>query len=276
MTVISVDKLFHRYAEREALRGISFEVSQGELFGLVGPNGGGKSTTFKILSSLLKIQQGTVKVLGRDLSKEAGHIRGDLGVLFQSPAVDKKLTLYENMLCQGSLYGLKKGKIEERTQELLTRLGLWERRDEKTESLSGGLKRRLEIAKALIHEPKILILDEPTTGLDPKARHEFWGYLNEVRKRRALTVLLTTHLLDEADQCDRVALLNEGKIVACEKPEVLKASVGGDVIRLTTPNATDLIPRLHESFREDIGSVLLVKPTLEDFFLKETGKEYSV
>lgn len=302
-TALSISNLQYTYGERVALRGISFSVQEGEMFGLVGPNGGGKSTTFKILSSLLKAQGGKVEVFGKDLATSANHVRSHLGIVFQSPALDKKLTVWENLIQQGKLYGMSGKKLNETADTLLARLDLADRKKDRVETLSGGLKRRLEIAKSLIHSPKILILDEPTTGLDPLARREVWNYLKHLREKEGLTILLTTHLLDEADACDTIALLDQGALVAFGEPEALRKEVGADFITLRAENPTDLrekiakrfsveanvldeeiriqkesahtfIPELISAFPDEIESVTLGKPTLEDFFIAKTGRKF--
>ncbi len=299
---ISASSLEFSYPKRKALNNISFTAESGKIFGLVGPNGGGKSTTFKILSTLMPLQKGEATVLGENLRQNPARVRSQIGIVFQSPALDKKLTVLENMIHQGNLYGWSGTRLIERSVFLLKKLGLLERKNEKVESLSGGLKRRVEIAKALIHEPKLLILDEPTTGLDPLARLEVWNYLKSLTAE-GITVLLTTHLLDEADKCDALAFLDQGKIMAHGSPSELKAIVGMDVITVVGKNPQALnesiknkfhtdttvvgdevrikknlghefIPELVTSFPNEILSVKLSKPTLEDLFIQLTGRQF--
>lgn len=299
----SVSNLTFSYADKTALEGVSFSVRQGEMFGLVGPNGGGKSTTFKILSSLLKPQSGKAEIFGHDLKTDADQVRQLLGVVFQSPALDKKLSVWENLIQQGKLYGMSGQVLNETATALLTRLDILDRKSDRVETLSGGLKRRLEIAKSLVHSPKILILDEPTTGLDPLARREVWNYLKHLKEKEGLTILLTTHLLDEADACETIALLDKGKLIAFGNPQSLRKDVGAEFITLRALNPTSLkgriesrfhletkllegeiriqkesahtfIPELISAFPDEIESVTLGKPTLEDFFISRTGRKF--
>jgi len=291
------------YGDRVALEGLSFDIREGELFCVVGPNGGGKSTTFKILSTLLKPQSGSVSYWGVDGVRFPEKVRPCLGVVFQSPALDKKLTIEENLLYHGKLYGLRGINLKERVATVLKRFSLWDRKTERVEKLSGGLKRRVEIAKSLLSDPKLLILDEPTTGLDPFARREVWSYLEELRKERGISIVFTTHLMDEAETADRTLVLNQGREVVLGAPSELKTRVGGDVIalRTTDPEAlkeaiekkfsvpvkkvdeelriekrdgAQFIPTLVEAFPHQILSVTLGKPTLEDLFIHLTGQRF--
>lgn len=302
-SAIQVRNLSHAYQGKKALEGICFSVGEGEMFGLVGPNGGGKSTTFKILSTLMKPQSGKVTVFGHDLSENPEKVRKMLGVVFQSPALDKKLSVGENLLQQGKLYGMSGKPLQRKSQDLLEKLHLLERKNDRVEILSGGLKRRLEIAKALLHSPQVLILDEPTTGLDPLARREVWNYLRYLKEKDSLTILLTTHLLEEADSCETIALLDKGKLLAFGNPRDLRREVGAefvtvksehplelrkkiaqrfqmdvgllnDELRIQKENAHTFIPELIASFTEEIESVTLGKPTLEDFFIARTGRKF--
>jgi ABC-2 type transport system ATP-binding protein len=303
--IVKVENLFHTYPDQKspALQGLSFSVASESIFGIIGPNGGGKSTTFKILSTLIQPQSGTVMVGGIDVLKSPGKIRSLLGVVFQSPALDKKLTVEENIIHQGYLYGMKGQPLVQKAEFLLRRLGLWEKRNEKTENLSGGQKRRLEITKSLIHTPKILILDEPTTGLDPLARREVWNYLNFLREKEKITVLVTTHLLDEAEDCDEIALVDKGKVVSLGEPSQLRSELGGDLVTVKTNQTDTLIKKLLLKFETEVkafGQELRVqpsnipgfveflvnecstqfdsftvgKPTLEDLFIDKTGHKF--
>jgi ABC-2 type transport system ATP-binding protein len=306
MTPVQVDSLSYSYGKRRALHQVSFSVSESELFALVGPNGGGKSTLFRILSTLQGLQEeGNVRLLGFSLSerKNLVAIRNGIGVVFQSPALDKKLTVTENLIFQGHLYGLTGAGLLARIREVLSLLGVGDRATDKVETLSGGLKRRVEIAKALLHWPKLLILDEPTTGLDPLARKEVWNYLHSLRTQAQLTICLTTHLLEEAESANRVALLDKGSLVAMGTPVELRAMVGTDVISMKTntpailkgeiekrfqtsveivggevrirkTEAHEFIPALVGAFSEKIHSVTVGKPTLEDLFILKTGHHY--
>jgi len=301
---ISVNGLWFSYGNQKALQDLSFEVAEGELFSVVGPNGGGKSTTFKILSTLLAPQKGSVEFWGEDLIKQTQKIRPQLGVVFQSPALDKKLTVQENLLYHGKLFGLSLAVLKERSQKLLKHFNLTDRAFEKVEKLSGGLKRRVEIAKSLINQPKLLILDEPTTGLDPVSRMETWKLIRELQKESGLTVIFTTHLMDEAEKSHRTLLLHQGKAVVCGKPEELKAKLSGDVIclkalnpellkteienrfsvsvkqvneelRIEKKEGAQFIPPLVEAFPKQIQSVTLAKPSLEDLFVHFTGQHFA-
>jgi ABC-2 type transport system ATP-binding protein len=225
-----------------ALDAVSLSIHRGEIFGILGPNGSGKTTLFRILATVLSPanpggQIGHVTVLGRDVLAEPDRVRQSLGVVFQSPSLDGKLTARENLLHQGHLYGLSGGELHQRIDSLLDYFGLTERRSDYVEHFSGGMRRRVELAKALLHEPKVLLLDEPATGLDPGARHDLWRQLQKLRSEREQTVALTTHLMDEADRCDRLAVLSRGKVVAVDTPANLKARIGGDVITLTPRGA---------------------------------------
>lgn len=298
--IVSVDNLSHRYGDRVALSGVSFEVREQEIFGVLGPNGGGKSTLFRILSTMLAPSQGRALVAGFDTEREAPEVRRRIGVVFQSQSLDKKLTVLENLRGQGRLFGIHGRALADRIEEAVARLGLAERRDDLVAALSGGLRRRVEIAKGLLHRPAVLLMDEPSTGLDPGARRELWRYVEELRDTQGITVLLTTHILDEADRCDRLLLLHHGKVVAGGTPAELKSRIGGDVVILEVAEPAEMLPQLEgrfavraaiadgavrveignghrfiaevvEAFPGAIRSVALHKPTLEDVFLDETG-----
>lgn len=306
MNAVETQNLRHVFAgaggaaPRAALNGVSFVVPSGEVFGLLGPNGGGKTTLFRILSTSLEPSEGRALVLGLDVVKSAAEVRRKIGVVFQHPSLDKKLTVTENLLHQGHLYGLRGAGLSGRIDELLARFRLTERARDRVEALSGGLMRRVEIAKGLLHTPALLILDEPSTGLDPGARRDVWEYLSELRKD-GVTILLTTHLMEEAEQCDRLAIVNGGRLVAHGTPAGLKSLIGGDIITVQSPNAPELarkiqetlgldvqlmdgalrlekqnghsfIPELVESFPGLVSSVSLGKPTLEDVFIHLTGQ----
>ena len=300
---IEVENLSHAYQTRRALDGVSFDVSCGEIFGLLGPNGSGKTTLFRILSTLMPLTEGTVRILGHDLATEVKAIRKLLGVVFQHPGLDAKLTVVENLRHHGHLYGLAGKTLHHRISELLERFGVSDRATERVEILSGGLQRRVEIAKALLHTPRILLLDEPTSGLDVNARRHLSEYLNGIAETENILVLLTTHLLADAEACNRVGILDMGKLVAIGKPDELRNRVGGDVILIqSTDNRTlrDTIAerfgvstaltdnqlriecqRGHEfvrdvvaAFPDQIQAVRFGKPTLEDIFIKLTGNPF--
>ncbi len=301
MLAVEVEGLRHLYGSREALAGVSLAVTRGEIFGLLGPNGGGKTTLFKILSTLLRPTGGIVRVFDHDLRREPDAIRRHLGVVFQHPSLDRKLTVMENLRHHGHLYGLHGTALESRARTLLDRLGLGDRAGDRVETLSGGLQRRTELAKALVHRPDLLLLDEPSTGLDPGARRDFTNYLGQLREQDGVTVVLTTHILDEAERCDRVGILHQGKLVALGTPDELKGRLGGDVVVVQSPNPRQLQvkvlerfgceavlvdgslrverPRGHEFVREvveafpgEVQSVTFGKPTLEDVFIHLTGR----
>lgn len=300
---VSIADLFHRYGNREALCGIDFTVSAGEIFGLLGPNGGGKTTLFRLLATLLPIQSGAVGLLGLDVATQPRLVRQQIGVTFQSPSLDGKLTVFENLMHQSHLYGLSGGTATARIDELLARLGLTDRRRDLAGSLSGGLKRRVEVAKSLLHHPRVLLLDEPSTGLDPGARHDLWEYLTRLRRDEQTTILVTTHLMEEAERCDRLGILNRGHIVALGTPDELRLSIGGDCLTIQSPDPLALCERIRERFQlsprmigetlrierqsghellrdivaafpEAISSISLAKPTLEDVFIARTGHRF--
>jgi len=300
---IAVANLRHVYAGREALAGIGFEVAKGEIFGLLGPNGGGKTTLFRILSTLLRPTDGSARVFGCDVVRDREQVRARLGVVFQRPSLDLKLTVLETLLHHGHLYGLSGTTLRAAARAMLNRIGLSGRERDRVEHLSGGLQRRLELAKALLHRPEILILDEPGTGLDPGARRDFMIYLREVRERDEVTIALTTHFMDEAERCDRVGILDRGQLVALGTPAELKVSVGGDVVVIYAHRPEALRPRIQERFRCDVAlvdgtirierpsghefvrevveafpgeihSITCGQPTLEDVFVHRTGHRF--
>ena len=301
--VVRVENLTHRYNDRTALERVSFEVQAGEVFGLLGPNGGGKTTLFRILSTQLAPQQGAARVFGFDVARESREVRRRIGVVFQAQSVDGKLTVAENLRHQGHLYGLSGASLRARVEEMLALFGLAERARERAEKLSGGLRRRVEIAKAMLHRPALLILDEPTTGLDIGARHDLWKYLESLRASEGVTVMLTTHTMEEAESCGRILLLDEGKTIALDTPAALKAEIGGDVVtaetndpaglqakiralfggspsivgdsvRIERERGHEFITELIEAFPGEINAVTLSKPTLEDVFIGRTGHQF--
>jgi ABC-2 type transport system ATP-binding protein len=301
--VISVQDLVHRYGSRTALDGVSFDVRHAELFGLLGPNGSGKTTMFRILSTLMVPDGGRAVIKGLDVAKDPTKLRREIGVVFQAQSIDVKLTAAENLWHQGHLYGLRGAGLKARIPEMLSRVGLEDRANEKAETFSGGMQRRLELAKGLLHHPSVLLLDEPTTGLDPGARRDLWQYLQILRDEEKVTVIVTTHLMEEAERCDRLAILNEGKLVALGTPTELKSEIGGDVILLDAKDADSLAERIRarfnldaqvlagqvrleqenghrfitdvvEAFPGEIESISVSKPSLEDVFIRRTGHRF--
>jgi ABC-2 type transport system ATP-binding protein len=300
---ITVENLTHTYGTRCALDNVNFTVARGEIFCLLGPNGSGKTTLFKILSTLMPPTSGNVNILGFDLKTETKAVRKLLGVVFQHPGLDIKLTVTENLRHHGHLYGLTGKSLKFRISELLEQFGISDRSHELVEKLSGGLQRRVEIAKAMLHSPRVLILDEPSSGLDVGVRRQLNDYLNGLVETEDVLILLTTHLMDEAELCDRVGILDTGKLVALGTPDELKAQIGGDVVLIETTNGEvlrnaianrfEVLPILtdnylhveceqgHEfvrdvvaAFPEEIKSVRFGKPTLEDVFIKLTGNPF--
>jgi ABC-2 type transport system ATP-binding protein len=300
---IHVDGVVQRYGDRTALAGVSFAVAPGELFGLLGPNGGGKSTLFRILATLQRPSDGHARIAGHDVVAEPAAVRRRIGIVFQHPSLDAKLTVEENLRHHGRLHGLRGSELRDRIEHQLVRFGVADRRRDLVEKLSGGLARRVELAKGLLPSPSVLLLDEPSTGLDPGARRDLLGHLADVRAQEGMTVLLTTHHMDEAERCDRVAVLDRGRLVALDAPEALKASIGGDVVviqgrdparlqarlrdrlrlearlvdgtlRLEHPRGHELVPGVVEALGDDVHSVSVGRPTLEDVFVQLTGRTF--
>jgi len=302
-SAVQIRELHHHFGERIALAGVSFDVRRGELLALLGPNGSGKTTLFRILSTALIPTGGSVSLLGADVVGQPQLARRAIGVVFQTPSLDRKLTASENLRHQGRLYGLRGSTLEARIAEALSGVGTGDRAADRVERLSGGLARRVELAKGMLHRPAVLLLDEPTTGLDPTARREFWTFLERVRRDTQATVVLTTHLMDEAERSDRVAILDAGRLVALGSPSALTAEIGGEIITVTSdsaetlavriaarfacqaavvdrtvriehPRAHDLVPRLIEAFPEQIHRLTLGRPTLDDVFVRRTGHRF--
>ena len=300
---IRVSGLSHFYGSRQALRSLDLQIHEREVFAFLGPNGGGKTTLFRVLSTLIPCQQGEVSLLGFDLPAHVADVRRRIGVVFQAPSLDKKLTVAENIRHQAALYGVGGKLLRDRQQVLMEQLGIADRENELTETLSGGLRRRVELAKGMIHQPQLLLLDEPSTGLDPGARADLWRYLERLRDDSGVTIVLTTHLLDEAERADRIAILDEGSIVALDRPDALRGSIGGDTITIETDDADSLamairdqfdvhteivagrvrleqteagewVAKLVKAFPDRVQSITLAKPTLEDVFIQKTGHRF--
>lgn len=301
---LDISSLSHRYGAREALIDVSFEAEAGSIFALLGPNGGGKTTLFRIVTTLLPTAARHVSVFGRDVTTDAHEVRRLMGVVFQSPALDGRLSVAENLKTHGHLYGLRGAWLTSRIADALGLVSLTDRADDFVDTLSGGLQRRVEIAKALLPEPKLLVLDEPSTGLDPGARRELWDHLEQLRRTLGTTVMLTTHLMDEAAKSDRVAVLHHGRLVALGSPDALVSEIGGDVIlvasdnverladgirdrfrqavevvdghvRIERPQGHAFIAELVEAFPDQIEGMTYGKPTLEDVFLHHTGQRWN-
>ncbi len=302
---VEVSELRYSYGARTAIDGVSFAIARGEIFGLLGPNGGGKTTLFKILSTLAAPQQGAARILGYDLRRDTIALRRRIGVVFQHPSVDGKLTVAENLAHHGRLYGIGGARLRQRSAAMLARLGLNDRADDLAETLSGGLKRRVELATALLHEPQLLVFDEPSTGLDPAARRDFLGHLAHLRDDAGVTIVLTTHYMEEAERCDRIGVLHQGRLVAIAPPAELKARVGGDIVainardpealrlkiaqrmrvdaalvdgvlRVERPRGHDFVRDVVDAFGDEIESVTFGKPTLEDVFVHLTGQRFFI
>ena len=303
---IVLDGLTHSYGERLALDHLTFEVDAGEIFGLLGPNGSGKTTLFRILSTLMTPSGGRAGIQGFDVARDPNKVRRQIGIVFQARSVDIKLTVAENLKHQGHLYGLSGAHLKSRIDDVLGRVGLLDRKGDFVETLSGGMQRRVEVAKGLIHSPSILLLDEPATGLDPGARRDLWQYLETLRDEQGVAILVTTHLMEEAEHCDRLAILNEGKLVALGSPFELKSQIGGDVVLFETQNADAaqtlslrlsqrfgveapalgnsvrlehneghrFVASVVEAFPGVIESVSVSKPSLEDVFIRRTGHRF--
>ena len=298
---VQVVNLERRFGDRAALAGMNFDVAPGERLALLGPNGSGKSTLMRILATLLRPSGGTARVCGLDVTRERAAVRHRLGTVFQSPSLDGKLSVRENLRIQGNLYGVTGPELGRRVEEAIGRLGLAERARDRVETLSGGLKRRAELAKVLLHRPSVLLLDEPSTGLDPAARLDFWATFLAIQQERTLTAVVATHLMDEAERCTQAALLDAGRLVALDTPAALKARLGGTVVDVEAGDPDALVPRLWErlglrarklgntlrienatgfeaaeriqgAFPREVTAVRVGQPTLEDVFLALTGR----
>jgi ABC-2 type transport system ATP-binding protein len=300
-TAISVSELTKRYGQVEAVRGIDFDVARGETFGFLGPNGAGKSTTISILCTLVSPTSGKAMVAGHDVVRERDTVRRNIGLVFQDTTLDTYLTAEQNLRFHADLYGVPKAAVGPRMRQVLEMVGLWDRRGSLVSTYSGGMQRRLEIARGLLHAPRVLFLDEPTVGLDPQTRSSIWQYINELKQREDITIFLTTHYMDEAEHCDRIAIIDHGKIVAIDTPEALKASIGKDRVQISTADdekaiaelrdrfgleasvheglvtfsvesGEEFVPRLFAELDVPIRSVSVSRPSLDDVFMSYTGR----
>jgi ABC-2 type transport system ATP-binding protein len=298
---IRVEGLEKRFGDVHAVRGVDFEVRAGETFGFLGPNGAGKSTTINMLCTLLRPTAGRAEVAGYDVVAQRDDVRREIGLVFQDMTLDTYLSAAQNLRFHGQLYGVPSAELESRMRQVLELVGLWDRRDKDVLTYSGGMKRRLEIARGLLHSPRVLFLDEPTVGLDPQTRASIWEYLDELRRQEHLTIFLTTHYMDEAEHCDRIAIMDGGKIVALDTPQALKAAIGTDRIRVETADdaraaaaiasrfglevtpvpgglvlqvadGERFVPRLLADLGVAVRSVRVTRPTLDDVFMTYTGR----
>jgi ABC-2 type transport system ATP-binding protein len=298
--VVEVRDLHKKFGDFEAVRGVSFDVEAGEVFGFLGPNGAGKTTTINMLCTLAKPTSGHALVAGHDVVTERDDVRRNIGLVFQEPTLDSYLTAGQNLRLHAELYGVDPALAPQRMKQMLDMVGLWDRRDTTVMTFSGGMRRRLEIARGLMHSPRVLFLDEPTIGLDPQTRRSIWNYIRTLRETEEITIFMTTHYMDEAEYCDRIAIMDQGEIVALDSPETLKAGVGADRVRIETdddqaaiaalrerfgvearvaegavmfnvPGGEEFVPRLFAELGMPIRSVSVARPSLDDVFMKFTG-----
>jgi ABC-2 type transport system ATP-binding protein len=297
---IAVHDLVKTFDQVEAVRGVSFDVAAGEVFGFLGPNGAGKTTTINMLCTLAKPTSGEARVAGHDVVRERDDVRRHIGLVFQDPTLDGYLTAQQNLKLHAELYGVQSDLVLPRMQQVMEMVGLWDRKDSVVGTFSGGMRRRLEIARGLMHSPRVLFLDEPTIGLDPQTRHSIWTYIRELKEREEITIFMTTHYMDEAEWCDRIAIMDHGQIVALDSPETLKAQVGTDRVTIHTtddgaaiaalqakfgveariaegavtfgvPGGEEFVPRLFAELDVPIRAVSVSRPTLDDVFMSYTG-----
>jgi ABC-2 type transport system ATP-binding protein len=297
---IEVKDLKKSFGDVEAVRGVSFEVAPGEVFGFLGPNGAGKTTTINMLCTLARPTTGAAFVAGYDSVTARDDVRRHIGLVFQDQTLDGYLTAAQNLKLHAELYGVESALVPARMEQVLRMVGLWERKDGGVMTFSGGMRRRLEIARGLMHSPRVLFLDEPTIGLDPQTRASIWRYIAELKEREEITIFMTTHYMDEAEFCDRIAIMDNGKIVALDTPEALKAEVGADRVRIQTEDdeaaiaalgerfgleakmsegavtflvesGEEFVPRLFAELGIAIKSVSVARPTLDDVFMRYTG-----
>lgn len=300
--VLVVEGLRKKFGNLEAVSGVDFSVFKSEIFGFLGPNGAGKSTTINMLCTMLTPSSGTARVMGFDIVKQRQEVRKNIGIIFQENTLDEKLTAGENLLLHCKFYAIPKAERSRRIEEVLGMVELQDKKDTIVETFSGGMKRRLEIARGLLHYPKVLFLDEPTVGLDPQTRAHIWDYIMELKKREGITIFLTTHYMDEAEFSDRVAIMDHGRIIALDTPSVLKSQTGGDIIEVSTEDnqlagevlaaqygkkvafkdgkisfstnkGDEFLVEFIKNFQIPIKSINLRQPSLNDVFIKLTGRE---
>jgi ABC-2 type transport system ATP-binding protein len=299
-TAIAVRDLVKNFGEVRAVRGVDFDVATGEVFGFLGPNGAGKTTTINMLCTLAKPTSGSATVAGHDVVRERDDVRRNIGLVFQDPTLDGYLTAQQNLRLHAELYGVQSDLVKPRMRQVMEMVGLWDRKDSVVATFSGGMRRRLEIARGLMHSPRVLFLDEPTIGLDPQTRRSIWSYIRELKEREEITIFMTTHYMDEAEWCDRIAIMDHGQIVALDSPEALKAEIGHDRVTIHTddddaaiaalrdnfgieagiaegavtfgvPAGEEFVPRLFAELGLPIRSVSVSRPTLDDVFMSHTG-----
>lgn len=300
--IIRVENLVKKFGEMAAVNDISFNVSTGEIFGFLGPNGAGKTTTINILCTLTKPTSGTATIAGLDVVRQQSQVRRAIGLVFQDPSLDERLSGMQNMRFHAMVYGVPGSVQKQRTEQLLRMVELWDKRNQEVRTYSGGMKRRLELARGLLHHPRVLFLDEPTLGLDPQTRNRIWDYIIDLRRREGTTIFLTTHYMDEAEKADRIAIIDYGKLIVTDTPEGLKKLIGKDIISVKTDddtraaeelrlryqtearqdsdglsfevtNGEEFLPAFIREFGTKILSVSLRRPSLDDVFLKLTGRE---
>jgi ABC-2 type transport system ATP-binding protein len=300
MNAVEVRDLRKSFGDLEAVRGVSFEIARGEVFGFLGPNGAGKTTTINMLCTLAKPTGGSARVAGHDVVAERDDVRRNIGLVFQEPTLDGYLTATQNLQLHAELYGVDAAVLPDRMRQVLEMVDLWERRDSTVNTFSGGMRRRLEIARGLMHSPRVLFLDEPTIGLDPQTRSSIWRYIRELQRAEEITIFMTTHYMDEAEFCDRIAIMDHGEIVVLDTPQALKAAVGADRVQIQTADdeaaiealdsvfgieatpsegavaffvasGEEFVPRLFAELGIGIRSVSVSRPTLDDVFMSHTG-----
>ncbi|MBF8194129.1 ATP-binding cassette domain-containing protein [Nonomuraea sp. K274] len=297
---VAVRGLRKTYGKVEAVKGVDFEVRPGEVFGFLGPNGAGKTTTISMLCTLVNPTGGSATVAGHDVVRERDEVRRNIGLVFQDPTLDGYLSAEQNLRFHAELYGVPKSLVAGRIRQVMEMVALWDRKDTKVQTFSGGMKRRLEIARGLLHSPRVLFLDEPTVGLDPQTRSAIWGYINQLRLMEDITIFMTTHYMDEAEYCDRIAIIDHGEVVITDSPEALKAGVGKDRVQIQTADddaaitalrerfgleaavregavtfgvasGEEFVPRLFAELGMPIRSVSVSRPSLDDVFMSYTG-----